>query len=393
MPTAAPIVSGQPRRLQGVDALRGVAASMIVVFHVIGLNQLKVPAALSFVPAYFGFGVPLFFIISAFSLFYTYFDRLTGTDQVVDYLMRRFTRIAPLFYAMLVVWILTAHFKFRQSVNPAELLANLAFFFNFIPAWQTSIVWAGWSIGVEFLFYALLPMLIALLRTTRASIIALVFCVGLAWSFQRSPAAPDYGFFKYGPFFAMGIVVWQFFRTTAVSARKLAATGSLAAAILFAAIMVWPGRISSFIWSTLSWRDSEFYLLGGVLALLVYSQALHPIIVISNRLTRFLGEISFSLYLLHPWIIMSCRPAYVFLAAKLSPGLCFCFATAGTFAVVVPAAWVSYRIIEAPGMALGKSWARNQQASAAKKNGGPVPGPAAKGARAATAPALGPQGS
>ena len=343
---------------------------MIVIFHVVGINQLVMPSALSFIPSYFGFGVPLFFIISSFSLFYTYFRRLSGPGQVGAYLARRFARIAPLFYAMIAVWLVTAHYKFRQPFNSSELVANLAFIFNFVPAWETSLVWAGWSIGVEFLFYALLPMLVAFVRSTRASVVTLAACLVLAWSFQRSPTPPSYSFFKYGPFFAMGVLAWHFFDQRINSpARKRLAFGSLLAATLLTALMVCPGPVRAFLWS-LSYKDAEFYLLGGVLMLLVYSQAAHPVAAISNRVTQFLGEISFSLYLLHPWIILMCKPVYVFLAARLSPGLCFFVSTAFTFGVLVPVAWLSYRTIEVPGMALGKSWVQRQGATA--KNPAPA---------------------
>ena len=54
--------------LPGVEALRGYAAFAIVIFHVIHLTQAAVPQSLEFMKWFFGYGVPLFFVVSAFSL-------------------------------------------------------------------------------------------------------------------------------------------------------------------------------------------------------------------------------------------------------------------------------------------------------------------------------------
>ncbi len=383
--------SGSLPRLHGIDALRGLAASMIVIFHIVGINKMAIPPALSFISSYFGLGVPLFFIISAFSLFYTYSQRMTGLPEVSAYLIRRFARIAPLFYAMLVVWIATSHYKLHQPIHPAEVVANLTFVFNFIPAWQTSIVWAGWSIGVEFLFYALLPLLISFIRDTRAAVIALVVCLGLAWSFQSAPNTPEYTYFTYGPFFAMGIIAWNLFnRKIEVRAGKRNALCALGAALVIAVLMVSPGPFRAFLWA-LSYKRAEFYMLGGVLTLLVYSQAVHPLALISNRVTRFLGEISFSLYLLHPWLILMFMPVYSFLGGKLSPGLCFCISTAGTFALLVPLAWVAYRVIEVPGMSWGRAWTLRRRQSATPELA-PVILQASPARKLPSGPSLEPQG-
>jgi peptidoglycan/LPS O-acetylase OafA/YrhL len=347
-------------RLHGIDALRGLAASMIVVFHVVGINKMPLPGPLSFVSSYFGLGVPLFFIISAFSLFYTYARRMNGGADVSAYLIRRFARIAPLFYSMLAVWLLTLRYKLGQGLHPPEVLANLTFIFNFIPSWETSIVWAGWSIGVEFLFYLILPMLIAFGQGTRKALLLLALAIGVAWSFQNGPGTGSYPFFKYAPFFALGIIAWSIFdRPLELWVRRITGLSCLAAAIAAIALMVSPGPIRKLLW-TAGYQSVEFYLLGAVLALIVYSQALYPIGPISNRVTRFLGEISFSLYLLHPWLIFMLKPAYIFLASKFSPGMCFFVSTLFTFVILTPLAWVAYRIVEVPGMALGKRWTQRR---------------------------------
>jgi peptidoglycan/LPS O-acetylase OafA/YrhL len=70
-----------------------------------------------------------------------------------------FLRIAPLFYAVLPIWLCVMWFKYHQAPNLTAIVANFTFLFGFIPGLHESIAWAGWSIGVEMIFYALLPLI------------------------------------------------------------------------------------------------------------------------------------------------------------------------------------------------------------------------------------------
>lgn len=55
--------------LPGLLAMRCYAALAIMLFHLTALPKLQIPGYLSFVPTHFSFGVPLFYIVSAFGLF------------------------------------------------------------------------------------------------------------------------------------------------------------------------------------------------------------------------------------------------------------------------------------------------------------------------------------
>lgn len=79
--------------------------------------------------------------------------------------------------------------------------------------------------------------------------------------------------------------------------------------------------------------------------------------MLSSRLTEFLGEISFSLYLLHPRLNLMLKPLYSALPARLSAVLCFGDYPVATFCVLVPVAYLTYRLIDVPGMSLVRTWA------------------------------------
>ena len=102
-------------RVDGVEALRCIAAVMIVVFHTVALSRMVIPSYLDVIRTHFGLGVPLFYTLSGFVLAYGYADSLGTRDQVVRFYIRRFFRIAPLFYLMVGVWILFS--KLRWGIS------------------------------------------------------------------------------------------------------------------------------------------------------------------------------------------------------------------------------------------------------------------------------------
>lgn len=93
-------------KLEGANVVRFIAAMMIVMFHVALMPKLAMPDELKFITNFGGFGVPLFYMLSAFALCYGYSGKLDSADQIRRFYNRRFWRIAPLFYAMMAYYAL-----------------------------------------------------------------------------------------------------------------------------------------------------------------------------------------------------------------------------------------------------------------------------------------------
>lgn len=89
------------RLLPGIHGLRGIAALAVVFFHTTHIAKLAVPSAFSFIAQDFGKGVHLFFIVSAFSLLHSTEPTLNRPNWATEYCVKRFFRIAPLFYLVL----------------------------------------------------------------------------------------------------------------------------------------------------------------------------------------------------------------------------------------------------------------------------------------------------
>jgi peptidoglycan/LPS O-acetylase OafA/YrhL len=74
-----------------------------------------------------------------------------------------------------------------------------------------------------------------------------------------------------------------------------------------------------------------------------------------NVLTRYLGRISYSIYLVHPTVVFMLSPLYQWVYQR-SPSVTVAFLASLTLtlAIVLPISSLTYRLIEAPGVLLGK---------------------------------------
>jgi len=193
----------QPERLlPGIHALRAVAALTILLFHLRYLADILPPASLqATIGGHFFTGVILFFVLSAFSLAFSTTPTMSREMWVKTYLIKRFFRIAPLFYCMLPIYLLLFIAKGWAIPDVKTWIINLTFIFNLVPGKHEGIVWASWTIGVEVLFYLIFPIL--LLISNRRVIQVMVLLGGIAISISaralldQSVALENYGKFAF----------------------------------------------------------------------------------------------------------------------------------------------------------------------------------------------------
>ena len=205
------------RRLPGVDGLRALAATGIILFHAAGL-LVPAPAELSFIGTHFVYAVPLFFVVSGFSLGYSTSAHVGRPQWIEIYLLKRFYRIAPLFYVVLA--FTCAFFYFRNAAQDfRDILLNLTFMFNFFPGKHGSIVFAGWTIGVEMVFYALFPLILVCTKRIEAVIIATALAVAISLTARSTLEAlpglpPSYAirsFVSNLHYFMLGLLAFRLF--------------------------------------------------------------------------------------------------------------------------------------------------------------------------------------
>ena len=190
MSTAQGIGSGAPVRsgpLPALDALRAVAAVAVVFAHLYTVFAFR-GTLITWARAG-DVGVYVFFVLSGYLIAASvlapvHFDRR-------GYMLRRATRILPLYYATIVVSVLfidatpltTAHGRL-------DIAAHLLLIHNLWRDFRYSINGVFWTLSVEWLFYLLMVALAPLLRRPR---IGWVTCgamigTGLVWRTWRTAA-------------------------------------------------------------------------------------------------------------------------------------------------------------------------------------------------------------
>lgn len=334
--------------LEGANAGRFFAAMSIVVFHLVGIPKLEIPGYLWFINSYFGQGVPLFYVLSSFALCYGYFGRLSSFGQVIEFYSRRFFRIAPLFYTMICVFNAYAFYLYGRFVSFDAIAASVTFTFNLIPGYTLGFVWASWSIGVEMVFYAVLPfILLAVTSLPRAIIFFVLSSVAAAaWNRAFDGAQGDIATFArfsiiyYAPCFAGGIAAYFIWRR--VTWSSAASRASLATALLCIGGLVAAGIGQTVVWAV-------------VLSMLVLGLCFERFADRRLAWLSSVGETSFSLYLWHPFVIICLDRAGAFRAIyAVAPNTLVALAAslALTLAILLPLARVSFDWIE---MRLGAS--------------------------------------
>jgi exopolysaccharide production protein ExoZ len=182
----------------GVQYLRGIAAMMVVIHHA----HEQFPATLALLPtAAFQGGVDIFFAISGFIMMYTTANHpMTGGS----FLLKRFVRIAPLYWTMTLLVALAAMIAprfFHDTVFTwPELITSLAFWPLRNPAHSATIgplIKLGWTLNYEMFFYFVFAGLILLPPLRRLSAIAVIFSLIVALGWFLNPAAVPLRFWSH----------------------------------------------------------------------------------------------------------------------------------------------------------------------------------------------------
>lgn len=321
-------------RLDALTALRFFAAAMIVLTHahpIFGSFGIADAAPL-------GQGVSFFFVLSGFILAYNYRE-FSRDGSISRFLVARFARVWPLHLVTCVIWIgLIFHFDretyFTGEVGMIRLISNLTLTQSWIPlkVWSLSFNGVAWSISNEMFFYLLFPLFIGMWSKHWAKLffVATAVLVAFLWAGNALQLkTSDYyegvsllGTVYFNPLvrvfeFMFGIFIAKVFMTPAIHDFKasrfgwlyieLMTLGLVVAAMLLAGN---PGRIADTFGTSVGYyyQREGIWLFWGLL-ILVFALSKGPIAaLLSTKPLVFLGEISFSLYLVHAILITLIEP-------------------------------------------------------------------------------------
>jgi peptidoglycan/LPS O-acetylase OafA/YrhL len=266
----------EKREIPSLNGLRGLAALAVVVWHYLDAWKLTYlfPGP---------FAVTLFFELSGLlitSLILQEVERTAGFDRGRFY-ARRALRLFPAFY---VVWLLC------RVAGPFP--GSWAYFF-YLGDYYTalggsySVLTAAWSLGVEEKFYLLWPLL--LVRVKQRYLVRGLTAVLLLEPVYRAILS-NIGLRTYTWFafdarldpIVLGCLIALLVRRGWSAPRWLRHPATAPAALVLI-----------FVFQRFS--DAVTYLL----AVLLLSVICRPPVLLNNAVTRYLGSISYSLYLIH----------------------------------------------------------------------------------------------
>lgn len=346
-PASAYIGFRATSRFGSLDGLRALSVAAVVWHHTGG-------GLVTFEWFQYGHhGVTLFFAISGFlitTLLLREHDR-HGTIDLRSFYIRRSLRIFPLYYAVLLIYVVLVFLFERQTKAGQEFFANLLPFATYTSNWFVAqdgrtIFYFAWSLAAEEQFYLVWPPLLKKLGT-RARALAVAATVAVLVALFERTLPWFIGYARAEPI------------QVAMTNLPLAVVAGVVGALMLhdpkTFARCWPWLAGS-RWHSLAWlllalastypRGSPWAASHFAAALLVVSCCMREDHVLAGLLRwrpmAYLGTISYGLYLLH----MLCKNVVINAAAiagvQLGAGAFF----AATLALAVVAAGLSFKYFE-----------------------------------------------
>jgi peptidoglycan/LPS O-acetylase OafA/YrhL len=339
----------------GLDGLRGLCALYVVLFHCWaytfrGFPRYQGPQWLSWL----GFGrlaVVMFLVLSGFSLALTAARNGWRLGSLAGYARRRAWRILPAYWAALVFSLIIAWTIVRQP-HSAEPTTGSVLVYTFLLQDLVAVPTpngAFWSIGVEALLYGVLPLLVLLCRRIgMAAMLAVVTLPVVVIGFVVFDGSPPQGDNWLAPHlvpaFAAGVVAAGV-ATGRFHRAPWTLLAVLAAAPVGVLILHEGGRwmVSNYYWLDLAVAPAMTLFLLAI----VSGRPAGLIRLLDSRPLKWLGSISYSLYLVH-------LPIVVVVTLKLAiprlgrDTISFAATTLIAGGLALALAWLFARLFEAP---------------------------------------------
>lgn len=304
-----------------------------------------------------GAGVDLFFVISGFIMVHAS-ERLFGREGAAkEFAMRRLIRIVPLYWLLATAYLILAS-QFRGEANrpdfsTGELIASYLFWpvDLFRDGHPRPFYTLGWTLNYEMFFYVLFASALFLPRekAVMAVAAALLALVGLGTLLPGMPVPLAFWSKPIVLEFVAGMGIALAHRR-GIRLPRLGQLTMLVTAfvILFADPMGASAKPDTWITPN-DWVRLFCWGLPATLmmaALMLSSAAEKPA---EGRLARFwvqLGDASYALYLIHPFVIVGLRKIWLTTGAHQALGFWPMVGLALVLSIV--AAFLAYRLIEKP---------------------------------------------
>ena len=312
-----PAKQAQPQYFAALDGFRGVLALMIAVYHTMWMSHANSSALLTNGPVL----VDIFFVFSGFLMFTLYDGRLNSGADGKAFIKRRLARIYPIHFVMLLVALmyafarLAAHWVGLATVTPGEILPfqpgateTLQSFISNLTLTQSmgfhdhlSYNMPSWTVSVEFWTYFVFLGMMLWARPKKPwhfMVIAALIAVNYYVLSRLKPDMDfhyDLGFWRCLGGFFTGVLVAYIHRMVRPKFQKMQLSNWLATLIelvvlfiLVGFVIYFPGKAQFFIAPVAFIFVLGFsFDMGGVSGFM------------GTRVLRYLGKISYSVYMVH----------------------------------------------------------------------------------------------
>lgn len=375
----------KPTRLAELDALRGLAALAVVIFHTQDYWNGKAFT-------WFNWGylcVDLFFILSGIVLTVTYEGKIqAGRIGFGQFLRARFARMAPLHWAALLFTAGCYFYILNYSEHARAIFPWDASLYGFVMSalflqnsgLMPEATWnpVAWSISAEMTVNVLWFWL---LRSGRAStgaiwaiLVAAIVTLYFGWSvahgrsigvnFEQVYWVLSGGVLRCIIGFAIGVLIA---RQLLAKKSEIAVFGPVGvnvfSVVVVAAIALSIWKHSAPGWSGLDYLTALVIMPALVIASLSHGSFLRP--VLRLKVLGWLGERSYSIYLVH-WPMLAMVPFFMYWAQW---PVVYPWIGIGYTAAVLMVSEITYRTIEMPFRAILRGERRNKPAQMASSIG------------------------
>ncbi len=327
--------------------------------------------------------VDLFMMLSGFLMAHHFFVRQSEEPWHQDstwrrFWMRRWLRIAPLYFLLLVVALLAGPSLaecreviaavWHSATTPLarysdhsldNLLMHFSFLFGLFPAYTFATPLPDWSLGLEMQFYLVFPLLMVMMRGRylHVGVLLVLACEALQWGAHEWFDSYDMPSFLPMKLYVFVIGIWL------AAARHDKAALDVRHVMAVALLVV--------AWKFLQRPEGET--LMRLLVVAGFATILAPASqassqrsglglrhwlqgALSSRVARFAGDTSYALYLVHLLVLIPMAAWLAMIAdyVALPLGLRLVVLTGLTALIAYPLAWVLYHVVERPGIALGR---------------------------------------
>ena len=307
----------EPKRIRfdHLDGIRGLMAMWVFIghlFHACTGNNLPIGPH--------GLAVDVFMILSGFLMAYHWEIRNKngfGAREVGRFYLKRFFRIAPLFYVVLLIAILSHVYVSElrigsvlalqseseyaklittkvnsSSLSFRDVLAHLTFTFGLIPEYVSSNNIPDWSISLEMQFYLAFPLFMLLMRrvgsvsTVIILIVIGMFAIRLVDIYASTGKSlfftqPSMLLFKVNVFLVAMLIAMAFTRFKG---------GHYISYLILAALCLIDG---------VAWQVALSIVFIIAPMFLNFENKDLGLSILSSKPLKFLGEISYGVYLIH----------------------------------------------------------------------------------------------